>query len=259
MCLILTHSCVFFLCTNFGLMPLAKNIILKGDFFMSQMFEKFSDVTPLAWGIFAAIVVLSIIGLVFLSKKQESTTSTLLTKKLVYGGICIAISFVLSYIRLFKMPQGGSITPASMFPLVLYSMIFGPVSGVIAGIAYGFLQVIQDPSICHPVQLLLDYPLAFGCIGLAGLAPQSIKNLHIRTSLAICLAFIGRCTMHVISGVIFFAEFAPEGMNPIIYSIIYNGSFLLVELVITLVLAIIVCATPIYVTMKKGASPSYNI
>lgn len=156
------------------------------------------------------------------------------------------------------MPQGGSITPASMLPLVLYSMIFGPVSGIIAGIAYGFLQLIQDPELLHPVQLLLDYPLAFGCIGLAGLAPESIKNIYVRTGLAISFGFIGRCIMHVISGVVFFAEYAPEGMNPIIYSIGYNGSFLLVELIITLVLAFAISSTPIYSTMKKKAALSYN-
>ena len=225
---------------------------------MSSVFGKLLEVTPLAWGVFAAILILSIIGLVLLSSKQEETSATLRTKKLVYGGICIAISFVLSYIRLFKMPQGGSITLASMLPLVLYSMIFGPFAGIIAGIAYGLLQLIQDMWVVNIAQLLLDYPLAFGCIGLAGLAPNAIKNIYARTGLAISLAFIGRCFMHVMSGVLFFADYAPEGMSPLAYSIGYNGSFLLVELIITLVLAFAISSTPIYSTMKKKATLSYN-
>ena len=222
---------------------------------MSEVFGKLFEVTPLAWGVFAAILILSIIGMIIISRKQEQTSATLRIKKLVYGGICISISFVLSYIRLFKLPQGGSITLASMLPLVLYSMVFGPVAGIIAGIAYGFLQLIQDMWVVNIAQLLLDYPLAFGCIGLSGLAPSAIKNLYVRTGLGITLAIFGRCFMHVVSGVLFFADYAPEGMSPIVYSVAYNGSFLLVELIITMILAFVISSTPIYSNMKRSALP----
>ena len=137
-------------------------------------------------------------------------------------------------------------------------MIFGPVAGIAAGIAYGFLQLIQDMFVVNIAQLLLDYPLAFGCLGLAGMTPKFIKNLHIRTALSITLALIGRGMMHVISGTLFFSEYAPEGMNPFIYSLGYNGTIILSELVITLVLAMALISTPIYSTLKKGAVPSFN-
>lgn len=224
---------------------------------MPEIFNKLLDVEPRAWITLAVILVLSLIGLFLLSHK-EKTTSTAQTKKLVYGGICISISFVLSYIRIFHLPQGGSITLASMFPLVLYSMIFGPVAGIAAGIAYGFLQLIQDMFVVNIAQFLLDYPLAFGCLGLAGITPKFIKNLHIRTALSITLALIGRGMMHVISGTLFFSEYAPEGMNPFIYSLGYNGTIILSELVITLILAMALISTPIYSTLKKGAVPSFN-
>ena len=224
---------------------------------MPEIFSKLLDVEPRAWITLVVILVLSLIGLVLLSHK-ERTTATAQTKKLVYGGICISISFVLSYIRIFHLPQGGSITLASMFPLILYSMIFGPVAGIAAGIAYGFLQLIQDMFVVNIAQLLLDYPLAFGCLGLAGMTPKFIKNLHIRTALSITLALIGRGMMHVISGTLFFSEYAPEGMNPFIYSLGYNGTIILSELVITLVLAMALISTPIYSTLKKGAVPSFN-
>lgn len=225
---------------------------------MSEVFSKLLDVEPRAWLALGVILILSILGLLYLSRKNDQTSSTAHTKKIVYGGICISISFVLSYIRIFHLPQGGSITLASMFPLILYSMIFGPVAGIIAGLAYGMLQLIQDMWVVNIAQLLLDYPLAFGCIGLAGIAPKAIKNIHLRTFLAVTVALIGRGAMHVISGWIFFADYAPEGMNPFIYSLGYNGTVILGELVITLVLAMILVSTPIYSTLKKSAAPSFN-
>lgn len=225
---------------------------------MSEIFSKLFDVEPRAWLALGVILILSILGLFYLSHRNDQTSSTAHTKKIVYGGICISISFVLSYIRIFHLPQGGSITLASMFPLILYSMIFGPVAGIIAGLAYGMLQLIQDMWVVNIAQLLLDYPLAFGCIGLAGITPTAIKNIHLRTFLAVTVALIGRGAMHVISGWIFFADYAPEGMNPFIYSLGYNGTVILGELVITLVLAMILVSTPIYSTLKKSAGPSFN-
>ena len=225
---------------------------------MSEIFAKLLDVEPRAWITLAIIVLLSLIGLFTVSKNTKPSSSTLRTKKLVYGGICISIAFVLSYIRILHLPQGGSITPASMLPLVLYSMIFGPVAGIIAGIAYGFLQLIQDMWVVNIAQLLLDYPLAFGCIGLAGIAPTAIKNLYLRTSLAIVIAFVSRGIMHILSGTLFFGEYAPEGVSPFVYSLGYNGTFILAELIITLVLALVLVKTPAYDNLKKAATVSFN-
>lgn len=225
---------------------------------MSEIFSKLFDVEPRAWITVAIIAILSIIGLVYLSRsKSNPSSSTLRTKKLVYGGICISIAFILSYIKLFQLPQGGSITPASMFPLVLYSMIFGPVAGIVAGASYGLLQLIQDMWVINIAQLLLDYPLAFACIGLSGFAPAAIKNIYIRTSIAIVIGFFGRGFMHIVSGTLFFAEYAPEGMNPFIYSLTYNGSMILGELIIALTIAMILVGTPVYGTLKKLATPSF--
>ena len=225
---------------------------------MSEVFGKLLEVEPRAWITLAVILLLSISGLLYLSKNIKETSSTLRTKKVVYGGICISISFVLSYIRILHLPQGGSITLASMFPLVLYSMVFGPVAGIVAGIAYGFLQLIQDMWVVNIAQLLLDYPLAFGCIGLAGLAPTAIKNVYARTALALIIAFFGRGFMHIASGVLFFGEYAPEGVSPLAYSLGYNGTVILGELVITLILALILVNTPVYSNFKKMANPSFN-
>lgn len=225
---------------------------------MSDVFNKLFDVEPRAWIALGLIMFLSILGLMSLSRKKEQASTIAHTKKIVYGGICISISFVLSYIRIFHLPQGGSITLASMFPLVLYSMIFGPIAGIVAGFAYGMLQLIQDLVVVNMAQLFLDYPLAFGCIGLAGIMPKFLKNIHLRTFLAVTLALLGRGTMHIISGWLFFGEYAPEGMSTFVYSLGYNGTIIIGELIITLILAMILVSTPIYSTLKKGASPSFS-
>ncbi|MDR2707230.1 MAG: energy-coupled thiamine transporter ThiT [Nitrososphaerota archaeon] len=137
-----------------------------------------------------------------------------------------ALSTALSMIVLWHMPQGGSVTLASMVPLLWLALRRGPKVGIFAGGVYGFVQLAILPEVYYPTQLLLDYPLAFGCIGLAGF-------FKTRPMLGTTVAVTGRFVMHMISGAIFFAEYAPAGMNPWVYSSIYNGSYLLVELVIS--------------------------
>jgi thiamine transporter len=221
---------------------------------MEAIFGKLLEVSPIVWCIIAVILVLSVIGLVVTAKKGSKASSRLTTKKLVYGGMCIAIAFILSYIRLYKMPQGGSITLASMFPVILYAMVFGPIPGIIAGVAYGFLQLIQDAWVLNWAQLFLDYPIAYGFLGLAGIVPGFVKNMNVRVCIAVSIAILGRGLMHFLSGVIFFADSAPEGQSAVLYSLAYNGSYIVPELIITLILSIVLVATPVYSTLKKNAS-----
>lgn len=112
--------------------------------------------------------------------------------------------------------RGGSITPASMLPLILYAVMFGPLPGIIAGFAFGMIKLMQDPYIIHWAQFLLDYPLAYGTVGLAGFYR---KNLPI----ACLTAGFGRFVMSFLSGILFFGIYAPEGMSPWLYSLIANG------------------------------------
>ncbi|PHV70577.1 energy-coupled thiamine transporter ThiT [Sporanaerobium hydrogeniformans] len=221
---------------------------------MSHIFTKLLEISPLVWTILGVIVLFSLLGLVWTSKKEAKQSSTLTTKKVVYGGMCIALSFILSYIRLYKMPQGGSITLASMFPIILYSMVFGPIAGIVTGVAYGFLQLIQDAWVLNWAQLLFDYPLAFGFLGLAGMAPSAIKAKELRTVLAVSIALLGRGLMHFLSGIIFFADSAPEGTSAVLYSLGYNASYIIPELIITLILSVILISTPIYGAMKKSVA-----
>ncbi len=218
---------------------------------MSNMFKKLFEVKPEVWAVVVVIILISALAGIILSKKKDtlSESSTEQTRKIVYGGMCIALAFILSYIRLYRMPQGGSITPGSMLPLILYSIVFGPVAGITAGVSYGFLQFFQDGGAIHWAQLFLDYPLAFGFLGAAGIIPRSF-NIRTRIVAGTVLAVIGRGFMHVLSGAIFFYEYAGDS-NPWIYSIIYNGTFLSVETILCITIAIMLSYTQVYESIKQ--------
>jgi len=147
----------------------------------------------------------------------------------------VALSTALSFIKLFSLPQGGSVTAGSMVPVLWLSLRRGGKIGLFACVVYGLVQLFVEPFIVHPVQVLLDYPLAFGALGLAGF----FKN---RPFLGVNIGIAGRFVAHFVSGVVYFAEFAGE-MNPIIYSVIYNGSYLLPELVVSIYLTYLIVET----------------
>ena len=195
---------------------------------------KFEDVTVTGW-ILLAVLVAAGIALIMIARSKQKWTPQMMAN----AAICMALSFVLSYIRLFKLPQGGSVTPASLLPIIAFAYYHGSVPGLVVGIAYGFLQMIQDPWIVGAVQAALDYPLAFGCIAFAGVAGElnRKKNLNELASWigGVAVVGLGRFICHVLSGVVFFAEYADgSGMSPLVYSLSYN-SFVFVDLAICLV------------------------
>jgi thiamine transporter len=177
--------------------------------------------------------------------------------------IFIALSLVLSIPPIFKMPQGGSVTLASMVPLLLLGLRRGPKVGIFAGVVYGFVDMAISHQVYYPTQVLLDYPLAFGCMGLIGFFKNNpiagVKNRINKSEnkslvgffknnpiieaiivvIGVTVAFTGRFIMHLISGAIFFAEFAPVGMNPWVYSLVYNSGYILVELIISCIILIV--------------------
>ena len=140
--------------------------------------------------------------------------------------VMIALASVLYVIRIYTLPEGGSVTLGSMIPLILLSLRRGLKVGVTAGVVLGFVVLYLEPFIFNPIQVLLDYPIAFGALGLAGL----LKRQPIA---GVGLGILGRFFAHFLSGIIFFASFAPVGMNPVLYSAIYNGTYLGIEFVIS--------------------------
>lgn len=182
------------------------------------------------------IALIAVLAILSVSSKQGWTS-----REIAFAAMCIAISFVLSNIRLFRMPQGGSITPASKLPLILFALACGPIKGVVLGCAYGLLNLLLDPYIIHPIQMLVDYPMASAAVALCCLANcLPTKNERVRLVIAVTLGYLGGYVMAVLSGVVFFAEYAGE-QNALIYSLSYNFSFTFGEMLICM---LIVCCVP---------------
>ncbi len=174
------------------------------------------------------------------------------TKSISYAAVCIAMSFALSYLAPIHMPQGGSVTIASLLPLMIYSYMFGVKKGVFAGFIYGILQAVQDPWIIHPAQFLLDYPIAFACIGVAGLF-ANVKKLEklpqVQFALGAVVASILRFASHVLSGVFAFSEYA-EDLNPWVYSLGYNA-FVFADIAIVIAVGVIVFSSKAFIREAK--------
>jgi thiamine transporter len=156
------------------------------------------------------------------------------TSVLTEAAIAVALSFVLGLFVLFKMPFGGSVS-LEMIPLILLSLRQGWKVGVVAGTAYGLLDLAIDPFVVHPLQLLLDYPLAFGVLGLAGLLKPTVRGAVLGATVAVLARFF----CHFLSGVVFFASYAPDGWNPFLYSAAYNAAYLAPSLGIAIVVVVV--------------------
>ena len=194
------------------------------------------------WG-WVLMAVLLIGGFIAYKAVKGDKKSAWTTKKLSMGAICIALSSVLSMIRLWKMPMGGSITPASMLPLMLFAYVYGTGSGCTLGVIYGVLQFILDggdAAAYGVTALLLDYPIAFAMMGLAG-AFRSMKNENVGLALGVVLACFGRYLASFVSGWVFYGSYASYYgfVSPVVYSICYNGAYMLPECIICVLLAML--------------------
>ena len=138
--------------------------------------------------------------------------------------LIVALSYVLAQFRLFRMPQGGSVT-LTMVPLLVLAFRRGAGPAVVAGLILGLLR-LMDGYVLHVLQVVMDYPLPFALVGLAGFFPK-------QPIVGLLVGGLGRYASHVFSGAVFFGMYAPEGMNPWLYSLSYNASFFIPELIIT--------------------------
>lgn len=180
------------------------------------------------------LLVILLAALLFIIYRLGKTAKArhMQTKQLVYCAAAMALAMVTSYIKLASLPFGGSITLFSMMFICLIGYIYGTRIGLITGVAYGLLQFIAGPYIYAPLQVLLDYPLAFGALGLAGIF--SAKKHGLVTGYL--LGVFGRYVCHVISGYVFFAAYAPKGMNPFLYTLGYNATYLVPEAIATVII-----------------------
>ena len=171
-------------------------------------------------------------------------------KRLAFCAVSIALAFVLSNIKVFKFPTGGSITAFSMLVACLPGLWFGPAIGIVSGVAYGLLNLIVDPYILFPAQVIVDYVLAFGAIGLSGFFSNS-KHAFIKGYIA---AVLGRYVFSVISGWIFFGEWAWDGWNPFAYSLAYNAIYIFAEAAVTIVVLLLPPIRDLMTLLKKMAT-----
>ena len=173
-----------------------------------------------------AIALFAVIGY-FLNPGGKAKMSI---KQLTFSALCLALAFVWSNVKLFKLPMGGSVTVFSMFFVTYIGYLYGPRISMAAAFAYGILQLIVDPYIISVPQLLCDYILAFGALGISGFFYKN-KNALFTGYIA---GIFGRFVFSVLSGVIFFADYAPEGMSPLAYSAAYNGMYIAAEGLLTI-------------------------
>ncbi len=162
------------------------------------------------------------------------------TKTLTYSAVCTALAVTLSYVTLFRMPQGGSVSACSMIFITLVGYWFGIVPALMAGVVMGLMQLFLGGYVVGLFQMLLDYPLSFAALGLSGLFKKkslpNIASLDWRLYAGFSLGAFGRLFCNFLSGLLFFSAYVPEGMNPYWYSFAYNASFIIPEMIISMIL-----------------------
>ncbi|WFA09807.1 energy-coupled thiamine transporter ThiT [Tissierella sp. Yu-01] len=162
-------------------------------------------------------------------------------RMLAEGGMMLALAVLLNTIKIYQAPNGGSVSAGSMIPILLYAIRWGIGPGLVVGSVYGLLDFIFNPYFYHPLQFLLDYIFAYGILGIAGISytNENKENSMTKIVIGIIIGIGGRMLSHVLSGVIFFAEYAGD-QNPWIYSIIYNSTYLIPELIISVVVILLI-------------------
>ena len=193
----------------------------------------------------AIIIALLAAAMLFIHKN----TKKLSARQLVFCAAAIALGTVLSNIKLFRFPTGGSITLLSMLIVTLPGYWFGLGAGLMTGVAYGVLQLLIDPYVLFPAQLIVDYLLAFGALGLSGLFYSKKHGL----AKGYVTGILGRYLFAVISGCIFFGTYAWEGWSPFFYSLVYNGIYIFSEAAVTIIIIMLPPVRDAMTRVKKIA------
>lgn len=181
----------------------------------------------------AAGIILFAAALIFAGRISEKKKMG--TRQLVFCAMAMALAFITSYLKLFNMPWGGSVTLCSMLFIVLVANWYGPKTGVLVGLAYGILQFIQEPYVLSFFQVCCDYILAFAALGVAGFFAKSKHGL-LKGYIA---AVIARGAFHALGGYLYWMDYMPDNFPKAltsVYPIVYNYSYLLAEGIITVII-----------------------
>lgn len=192
------------------------------------------SISAAMFSLLIAVLVIAMVAIMIIAGRKEKWGA----RDIAYAAMCVAMSFILSSIKLYTMPQGGTITPASLLPMMIYIVAFGPARGLAVGFAYGLIQLLQGAYVVHPLQLLVDYPMAFGALALGGVVHNMKMSSALKLPVAVVLGYIGRYVMAVLSGAVFFAEYAGE-QNAWIYSLGYNITYLGPDCLVCVIVSLI--------------------
>lgn len=205
----------------------------------------------------AGLLVAAAIATAFIAERKDKSGFD--SRTLAFAGVSVAMSFALSYVTMWKMPQGGSVTLASMLPIMLFAYVYGAKKGLLVGFVYGLLQAVQDPYIVHPAQFLLDYPIAYGLVGMTGILRKvnfCEKLPQVKFAVSSAIGAILRFVSHVLSGVFAFGAYAADkNIPPLPYSLAYN-SFVFIDLAIVIVVGVILFSSKGFNAEIKKLSPA---
>lgn len=198
-----------------------------------------------ATGVIAFVIIIAVLVMLiaFFRKKENAETTnakTFSAKQLVFSAVALALGFVTSYVKIIDMPWGGSVTLCSMLFVTLIGYWYGPKIGLIAGFAYGILQFLQGGGsyILSPMQVCMDYILAFAALGLSGFFSQK-KNGLLKGYL---FAVFIRGLFHTVGGYLYWMDYMPESFPKsfaFLYPFAYNYAYLLIEGFITVVILLL--------------------
>lgn len=189
-----------------------------------------------------AIIVLFAIYIIEVKKVKFNT------RIIVLISLFATLGYILNIIKFVRMPQGGSITLFSMLPVMLISFKYGKGVGLTSGILFGLLKLLDGAVILHPIQFLLDYVLSNMVLGFSGMFGYRTKiNMFMGCFISGFLSVM----LSVLSGVVFFSRYAPEGMNKWLYSIIYNFSSSGVEVILTSIIILFIPINRLFREMIK--------
>ena len=195
-------------------------------------------------------IVLFLAAIYFAGKHSEKQKLT--TRQLVFCAVAMALAFVTSYLKIFTLPWGGSVTLCSMLFIVLVANWYGVGTGITVGLAYGILQFIQEPYVLSFFQVCCDYILAFATLGVAGFFAKQSHGL-LKGYIA---AVIARGAFHALGGYLYWMSYMPENFPKsltAIYPIVYNYSYLVAEAIITVIVISIPAVAKALVQVKKAA------
>lgn len=203
---------------------------------------------------FIAIIIL-IAAVAFLLSKNSSTRK-MTTQQLVTCAVALALAYVTSYIRVFRLPFGGSVTLFSMLFIALIGYWYGLKVGLLTGLVYGMFQFLQEPYVLSLFQVCCDYIFAFGAMGVSGLFSKSKKNGLIKGYLA---AILARGVFHALGGYLYWMDYMPDNFPQsltALYPIIYNYSYILLEGVLTVIVISVPAVSKALTQIRTAATPA---